>query len=80
MADGPAPARNVTTTSEDFHDIAETAGLQLQAAMKKDMESVTQTSGFAPFPIEDYQKVLADVMKHFSTKVRATTIRGTKSL
>jgi hypothetical protein len=80
MADGPALARNVTATSEDFRGIAETAGLQLQAAMKKDMEAVTQTSGFAPFPIEDYQNVLEDVMKHFATKVSATTMHGTKSL
>jgi len=69
MIDDPTPVRDATITGEMFRDIAEDAGLQLKAAMEQDMESTTRTSGFAPFPIEDYQDSLEKVMKHFETKV-----------
>jgi hypothetical protein len=59
MADDSAP----------FLEIAKSAGIKLNAALRKDLESATKTDGFLSFPIKRYDDILKDVISRFRTQV-----------
>lgn len=59
MADDSAP----------FLEIAKSAGIELNAALRRDLESATKSDGFLSFPIKPYNDILKDVKSRFRTQV-----------
>jgi hypothetical protein len=75
MADDPA-ARNIAATSDEFRELAKSAGKILNEATQKDMRSASRTPGFIPIDIDQHKETLQDVKKHFELKVRNYWLRG----
>jgi hypothetical protein len=67
MADASAPARSTTITPEQFRDIAESAGKELEGRLQEDQDSGKRTLGVVSF--EKYEGVLKEVMTAFEKEV-----------
>lgn len=69
MTGDPAPLQGSSATTDDFHEIAKKAGIQLKEALQKDLESGTNYEGFSQFEIKPYRDILKGVMERFETQV-----------
>jgi hypothetical protein len=69
MADASAPARSTTITPEQFRDIAESAGKELEGRLQEDQDSGKRTLGVVSFEIKKYEGVLKEVMTAFEKEV-----------
>jgi hypothetical protein len=70
MANRSAPARTVPATSDDFRQIAKSAGLKLEGQLQEDSGSARKRIGFDSYEIQPYEKILAEVKKEFRENVR----------
>lgn len=69
MTDDPTPARNVTSTSDDFRRIVRATGDELKDRLQGDLESATAYKGFVDFKLRPYEDLLREVMDHFKEDV-----------
>lgn len=69
MADDPTSGPEVTAPSDNIHDVAKAAGVEMKKALEQNPEFAKEKSNLVWSNTKPYERVLEPVMKHFEDHV-----------
>jgi hypothetical protein len=69
MDDDHTPDGNSDASSEDFHDIAKTAGAKMKPALQEIRNRTSDNEGYIMFEIRDHKEILQKTVETFEHRV-----------